>query len=444
MSPEEAHVVRSHIAALRSLGETLRKEVAADSQSRSDARQYRVSAWLGEVEGLVEERFSHNPALVARAKALASEEDESDQTQGTVLPPGQLLELPAAVGQGAGSERAQATMLPSRRVDGAISLLETLNSFVYVEPLSGASDALKALIEQTLREGYFRNWPFRLLVIAFGALLILFFGGTLYLNWQVQGIANQAEAARRSIDSARDSVMTATSQTVSRVQDQAHNEAEAELGKLREMIAGFQQTASRLQTDAQGQEKSLQDMVADSNKTITILRASLAAIPDQLTDQFAKAQPQIQGAVTQAIKAAPEVTNAYLEAKKTDIDRMISDGVKQRVDNAGAQIKQDTEFVDLQKKTFTDELAISRNELPQAAKLADTRAAAFNDVLSRYSGRIDDILSRLSGNEKLTTVEVVGRVLRVTFLVVWIVVALSLFFSLLAIIVSFSRRRPRA
>lgn len=412
MSPEEAHAVRDRLAALRRLGETLKEE---KEELWSDASQYRVSAWLGEVEGLVKERFGHNPALVARAQALTGEELVSDRQP-----------VDAAIGL-------------LQRVDAAISLLKTLDSFVFVEPLSGASEALKALIEQTLREEYFHNWPFRLLIIAFGVLLTLFFGGTLYLNWQVQGIANQADAARRSIDSARDSVMTATSQTVSRVQEQAQGEAEAQLKKLRETIAGFQQTASQLQIDAKSQEQSLRDAVDVANKTITSLRASLAAIPDQLTDQFTKARPQIQDAVTQAVNTAPQVTNAYLAAKKTEIDRMISDGVKQRVDNAGELIKQDTETVDLQKKNFTDALEIARSELPQAAKLADTRAAAFTDVLSQYSGRIDDILSRLSGSKKLTTVEVVARVLGMAF---WIVLG-SLLLSVVAVVVSFLRRRPR-
>jgi hypothetical protein len=412
MSPEEAHAVRDRLAALRRLGETLKEE---KEELWSDASQYRVSAWLGEVEGLVKERFGHNPALVARAQALTGEELVSDRQP-----------VDAAIGL-------------LQRVDAAISLLKTLDSFVFVEPLSGASEALKALIEQTLREEYFHNWPFRLLIIAFGVLLTLFFGGTLYLNWQVQGIANQADAARRSIDSARDSVMTATSQTVSRVQEQAQGEAEAQLKKLRETIAGFQQTASQLQIDAKSQEQSLRDAVDVANKTITSLRASLAAIPDQLTDQFTKARPQIQDAVTQAVNTAPQVTNAYLPAKKTERDRMISDGVKQRVDNAGELIKQDTETVDLQKKNFTDALEIARSELPQAAKLADTRAAAFTDVLSQYSGRIDDILSRLSGSKKLTTVEVVARVLGMAF---WIVLG-SLLLSVVAVVVSFLRRRPR-
>jgi hypothetical protein len=435
MSPEEAHVVRNRLAALRALGESLRKDLAAENRRQPNVEQYRVFAWLGEVEGLVEEHFSHNPVLVARAHELASQASVAD-SQGAgsekaeeMPPTSEPFELPAIVAPT--SQPPQETPRLDERIAGAVDLLETLDSFVFVEPSSGASDALKALIEQTLMERYFHNWPFRLLIITFGLLVTFFFGGTIYLGWQVQGIANQADAARKSIDSARDSVITETSQTVSRVQNQAHVEAEEELAKLHEMVTGFQQTASQLQTDAQNQEKSLRDAVTDSNKTITSLR-------DQLTDQFLKAQPQIQGAVTQAIKDAPTVTNAYLESKKTEIDRMISDSVNKQIENATDRIKQDTDTVDLQKKNFSDALEIARNELPQAAKLADTRAAAFTDVLDRYSGRIDDILSRLSSNEKLNTVEVIARVLAVAF---WIVLA-SLFLSLVAIVVSLLRRRP--
>ena len=207
MSPEEADALINRLNVLTRIGNSIKKSPV--DPLHPDYR-YKFDIWVGEIITLVKASFKNNPIFVTEVDALSR-----------------------TISDAAGSwpnETDSASIL-----DKGLGLLRTAKEYVSIDPYSTASEHLKELIEQTLRERYFKSWEVQLLVIVFAFVTTCFFGGTIYLGWQVQSVASQADAARKSIDSARDAVLTTGNEFVARIQRQAIDDSEKELQKLRDI-----------------------------------------------------------------------------------------------------------------------------------------------------------------------------------------------------------------
>jgi len=375
MSPEEAHAVIHRIEVLGKIGEALRREFKS-VKSRIPGTlgtpefpidpiyRYKLNGWLGETAALVKKSFADNPVFVARTDVLAPSANGDKPIE-------------PAIAEG-------------------LDLLDTIKQFVFIDPHSTASEPLKELIEQTLRERYFKSWEVRLLAIAFGFVTACFFGGTIYLGWQVLSVASQADAARKSIDSARDAVLTTSNEIVKRIEARAADESNAQLNKLRTAIDS-------------------------SSKSIAELNAQLVHNQSLLTQQFTQGQTRIQETIEAQVKAIPSNANAYVESRRPFIDAAIEKGVGEKVQEAAKQIQDSINSVSIRKKNFED-------NLPEMVKFAENRVKEFNEIVNRYSGRIDEIFGRFSDAQNITPIEAVARTLGHAF---WLTLV-ALFLSSLA------------
>jgi hypothetical protein len=231
MSPEEAHKLKARIETLRSIGEDLLRDqhryealtflgstvARYRSEARKEDSQYRLAAWLGSVSSLIKTEFTDNPALVARSELLLPAPDSPNPP---LLTPYGPTPKP-----------------PSKAVPPALDLLVTAKDYIFVDTISSASDPLRHLIETTLREDFYKSFPFRILMGALALATVVIFGGTIYSQWQVQGIAARAAEALKAIDSAKQDVVAKIDAITSRIQQEAQNEANKRKGS--QMYLGY-------------------------------------------------------------------------------------------------------------------------------------------------------------------------------------------------------------
>src|ERR1051326_3783030 len=328
MTPEEAYALSRRIASLKRLGESLKKlgEEAgtglADPRSNDDEHarsiKYKREAGVGEVEALVKSEFGSIPSFLARMNEIKSANEPSQAIQ-------------------------------------VLDLLDTIERFVFIQPQSVASDPLKNLIEQTLKERYFSSWEVKVLGGLFAFAIACLFGGTAYLGIQVQGVSNQAEAARKSIELERDSIVRMGNEAVSRIEANASEQAKAQIAKLNDALSSATNTITNLNMEIR-------------NKTTAIGHA------------FDDGQKEIKTATEKAVGQIPAAAASSLSFK-------INEVMSQKVEDAENQIQEKIKSVNIQKKNFED-------ALPDVAKYTENRVKEFNEIVSRYQGRIDEILSR--------------------------------------------------
>ena len=202
MSPEEAYAVQRRIDALKRIGEEIMSErYESPSGPRSDSG-YKLEGWFSEVESLIKSNFDGNAAFVSRITEI-----KNSQTPET-----------------------------PEKISSANDLLKTVKDFVFIDPHGSASDSLKDLIEQTLKERYFKSWEVWALAGAFTLVLIFFLGGTVYLGMQIKGVAEQADAARSSIAAERASVVTIGNDIFKKIEANASEQANAQIAKLNTAI----------------------------------------------------------------------------------------------------------------------------------------------------------------------------------------------------------------
>jgi hypothetical protein len=429
MSPEEAQALLSRITLLQRFGEKLADESRRGKiTSDDDITNYRSDAWLSEVEALVVENFDQNSALAGRAKEFRSSED------------GRKVPLPAVIPM-------------------ALDLLGTVKEFVFIDPQSAASEPLRNLIEQTLKERYFKSPEMRLLAAAFAFVTACFFGGTIYLGLQVQGVTTTAEAARKSIESNRDSVVTLGNEAVQRVGAKANEQASAQIAKLNAAIESSTKSindlSAQLSTDRDALDRdfrngqtSIKKLIEDAVNQIpasvnaqlvskqpmidaaiaklnTSIETSTKAINDlatQLKDdrialdkEFKDGQTTIKKASDDAAGQFPANVNTYLASKQPSMDAAIdkelnekiqgaSSRIQSKVDDASAQIQDKVNFVNMRAKNFED-------ALPATTTYLNNRVSEFNAIVNHYSEPIDEILARFAGHEQLSAIQSVSLVL---------------------------------
>src|SRR5690349_18029491 len=131
MNPEEANALKERIFKLTSIGQQL---LAETKYGRRRSYENRVKVWAAEVSAFVEASFNENSVLADWSGELKTRDQLDDS------------------------------------ISGGIDLLETASNYIYVDSRGTASDPLKRLVDETLKENYFASWPFRGVLLAFGAM----------------------------------------------------------------------------------------------------------------------------------------------------------------------------------------------------------------------------------------------------------------------------------
>jgi hypothetical protein len=360
MTPEEAHALRKRIEELTSVGKRLlKRERRNGAESHKKDEEYRFSAWLGAVSSLIKTEFKDNPALIRRSDLLLPAPEQTSPEQ-------------ASPESGTPKTASEAVSSWVDLVSLGVDLLETAKDYILVDAISTASDSLKRLIEATITEGYFKSWPFRLLVIAFGVVTTVYLGGTLYLNWQVQSIGNQAAEARKTIESAKQDVFKNITDTIASTQQEAKKEANDELDVLK----------AQIKSSNSDMEKLIQEVTAKATS----------------------GEKSIENAVESEKNQVPDRVYAIMQPK---IDKTISDDVYRRVAQAQTTISGEIETVATRRKDVIEELERASAKLPEETEFANSEASKFNKYVARHG----DILNKLIGSGPLSGLQGIAHVL---------------------------------
>jgi hypothetical protein len=471
MNPEKAHSVAVHIDQLSGIGRALR-----DSSTSSDS--YKITAWLGEIVSVFKNDFENNPAMLKEAEGLIKE---------------------SSIKEGSIKEAKK----PPIVINKALSLLNTAKELIFIDPQSTASETLKTLIDQTILENYFKRWEWKLLFGLYAAVAVLFAGGTLYLGFQVTGVANQADVARREIATAQDAVLAARREAVDLIGEKAKAEANEQIEKLQKAIdkskdsivsldsqikentkkldlqlsegqaatkavvdkvtiglndqskqdqdklyrqadegraritaavdGGLRGIETTAKNEASGHLEKLRGAIELSTTSITNLNAQISGQQKTLADQLKEGQAKIKEVIDSSVAQGPAGVNSYLDAKRPTLDGAIAKAVNERVADANGQIQVMIDSVILKKKNFDD-------SLPDKTMYAINRVNEFNEIVNRYSVRINDILLKFSGPDRSSPIGTVAGVLGFSFWLVLGAVVMSAL-ALIASVVALIRRR---
>jgi hypothetical protein len=221
VNPEEANSLRERIRVLRSTGEQLAKEELKLDLSKLDKTRhslggkfellnselktlvseqdleilrYQLKTWIQDVRALITTGFKENEGLISWTSNLSKSVGPIDLEQ---YDPKELRF----------NTRPRSLKLPLRvrgLLKSGTTLLDTASRSIVVDTRGPASDPLRLIVEDTVKEKYFESWPFRLVLIVLGLLIALLFGGNIYMEWKTKGAIAEAEEVLGNIRKARD------------------------------------------------------------------------------------------------------------------------------------------------------------------------------------------------------------------------------------------------
>ena len=323
-------------------------------------------------------------------------------------------------------------------VGDALNLLAAAQQWIRPDHRLDISAALEQKIYEALVKQYFRRWPWYLLftlILAFSAALA---GGSLYAGIKVDGVLNQAEAAKKTIneqtDKAIQSIADANSKINAAIQkevDKAADEAKsASVAKLADLQTKLDAQLRQNQTDSQtkidaavttattnigNQEKSAAQSLTDQQKMssaalatatgseLQTLSQTLTTQSDTSTKAIAAAVKEITDRATKAdsnIDKAVGGASAYAEKAKSDIDQAVGIFTGYAA-NAKTQIDQAVTVANGYRATLEKMVETAKTDLPNEVHNAVAALKQFDELVANYRTPLEAFIARSAGDEKL-------------------------------------------
>ncbi len=188
--------------------------------------------------------------------------------------------------------------------------------------------------------------------------------------------------------------------------------------------------------EAATQLAKLRDTIDSSTASIAKLNAQVSANQSALSQEFTSGQAAIRTAIDTATTQGVSSTNAYLDSKRPLIDSSIEKAVNERVEGAKNVIQDALNIVEIRKKNFND-------SLPENLIFGINRVTEFNTIVGRYSGRIEDVLGRLSMRGEISSSAAVANILGESVWFVLGAIAISLVSLVASALAFFRTRRPK-
>jgi hypothetical protein len=312
---------------------------------------------------------------------------------------------------------------PLDTINETLELLSIAQNWIVPEAQDELSASLKRLVEESLKEGYFKSWPFRGVVGAASFLVIIFFGGTLYSTWQVKSVLEQSEITKRQIETARTDVEVAEGTVLDKIKQEIDAAASVEKGKLTSALSQIQTDAT---SDAAEQTKTFRETltkardqhIIDLDKTTNEVRESILmkANTSQLTD---------------ALKNNADMATRAIDAQKSTVTSEAATAI--------SLIGKSQNEAQAAAEKFKTDFDLERAKWPNQLTEATTEVKTFNDIVSKYSGPINGLLSRISGENDLASLQALFSTLGNA---IWILL-FSTLLSLTAIVMSIIALRSR-
>jgi hypothetical protein len=330
MNAEEKFILEAKIARLIFIGEGFarrleealqEKRISESSGAANDSLRYEVRAWLSEVSALMSTDFKANSGLIAWCTTLADSFKSLDdkESQNSVPKVGDY-------------EDSEPFRLSRQAIQSGIALLRLASTFLFVDAREPASDPLRLVIEDTVKEKYFASWPFRFVLLVFGAVTAAFLGGTIYLDLKTKGALAAAEEMSAALKNAKGEIDTAKNEMRSEIQN-----AKGEIGTAKiDMRSEIQNAITRIETKADIDVKEQLDLL---NAKLKESKDELVSKSKELKEAFQSGTEEINGLkLVLASRAA-----AAIEKVVTDqnITKLLADRLSTAVESAKEQIPEE-------------------------------------------------------------------------------------------------------